>query len=317
MKDNAGNGYLLKLGDGSTWSFAASPATGRWVKKLGRIMRLKPDGTGSCDHCSRVFFVLKPSRDDAPSAPVDLVEVCLPGSGWEAYDFRSVRLWRHPSATDDICEIGGERKYVLDIVNMMKALQFIYLRTLERGGLPLHSALVERDGMGALAAGPGCAGKSTLCRRLPPPWHAHCDDKSLVVRNGQRGYLAHPLPTWSEYLDRRSRKTWDVERCVPLSALFFIAKAGVDRVVPIGQGEAAVLLYEAATDVCNPITRNLGAEETRELNRLIFENSCRLAAEIPAFILRVSLSGQFWVEMEKVLSKPFIEKQAGTCERLP
>jgi SynChlorMet cassette protein ScmC len=316
MKEKtAGNGYLLKLGDGSAWSFVASSATGRWVKKLGRIMRLKPDGTGSCNHCSRVFFILKHSGDDTPSAPVDLAEAGLPGSGWETYDFRSVRYWRHPSARDVICEIGGERKHVLDIVNMMTALQFIYLRTLERGGLPLHSALVERDGMGALAAGPGCAGKSTLCRRLPSPWRAHSDDKSLVICNGRRDYLAHPLPTWSEYLDRRSKKTWDVERCVPLSALFFIAKARADEVVPIGQGEAAVLLHEAATDVCNPITRNMGAGEVRELNKLIFENSCRLVAKIPAFILRVSLSGHFWVEMEKVLSKPTVKKQAGTCER--
>ena len=282
MEDKTvGNEYLLKLGDGSAWSFVANSDTGGWLKKLGRIMRLKSDGIDSCDHCSRVFFVLKHSGDDETSAPVKLLEEGLPGSGWETYDFRSVRYWCHPSARDVICEIGGERKHVLDIVNMMRVLQFIYLRVLERGGLPLHCALVEHDGMGALAAGPGCAGKSTLCRRLPPPWHAHCDDKSLVVRNGQRSYLAHPLPTWSEYLDRRSRKTWNVECCVALSALFFIAKARTDEVVPIGQGEASVLLYEAATDVCNPITRNLGTGEVRELNRLIFENSCRLAAEIP------------------------------------
>jgi SynChlorMet cassette protein ScmC len=316
MKETtAGKGYLLKLGDGSMWSFTASLATGRWLKKLGRIMRLKANGIDSCDHCSRVFFVLKSSGDDEPRAPVDLVEEGLRRSGWQSYDFRSVRLWHHPEATDVICEIGGKRKQVLDIVNMMRTLQFIYLRVLERGGLPLHSALVELSGMGAVVAGPGCGGKSTLCRRLPLPWHALCDDKSLIVRNGQRRYLAHPLPTWSEYLNRRSRKTWDVECCVPISALFFIAKAGADEVVHIGQGKAAVLLYEAATDVCNPITRNMGTGETRELNRLIFENSCRLAAEIPAFILRVSLSGQFWVEMEKVLSKLSIGKQAGTCER--
>jgi hypothetical protein len=34
---------------------------------------------------------------------------------------------------------------------------------------------------------------------------------------------------------------------------------------------------------------------------LLFNNACELAKAVPAYILRVSLEGRFWEEMEKVI----------------
>jgi len=202
---------------------------------------------------------------------------------------------------DVICEIENERNPELDIVRMWTSLYIIYLQVQESGGLPLHAALVERDGKGILLVGPGGSGKSTLCRRLPRPWCALSDDQALIVRDARKRYLAHPIPTWSDYLWQRSERRCNVEHHVLLAAIFFIKQAGCDKVIPIGEGEAAAFINYSSTEVSRPIWCDLDVEEKWTVKMKIFGNACKLARAVPAYILHAGLNSQFWDEMEKVL----------------
>ena len=188
-----------------------------------------------------------------------------------------------------------------DIQMMRMALQPIYQRSQDTGGLPLHAALVEQNGFGILLAAQGGIGKSTCCRRLRGPWRALCDDEALIVRDHKQGYLVHPFPTWSDYLLKRSKQTWNVQRYLPMSAIFFLEQSGADAVVPIGQGQASVLLYQSAMQVCSRNWMNLNRDGLSMLRKQLFENACDLVQRIPTFKLQVSLEGEFWEEMEKVL----------------
>ena len=76
----------------------------------------------------------------------------------------------------------------------------------------------------------------------------------------------------------------------------------MDEVLPMGQGQAALLAYQSAIQVCHRNLMNLNREQMRVHKRKLFENACDLTKLIPAFKLKVSLVGQFWKEMEKVLS---------------
>ena len=67
------------------------------------------------------------------------------------------------------------------------------------GGVLLHGALAERDGIGVILAAPGGTGKTTASERLPSPWQSLCDDVTLVVRDTKGNYCAHPWPTWSRF----------------------------------------------------------------------------------------------------------------------
>ncbi len=69
------------------------------------------------------------------------------------------------------------------------------------GGVLIHGALAELDGMGVILAAPGGTGKTTASNRLLAPWRSLCDDTTLVVRDAQGNYWAHPWPTWSCFLD--------------------------------------------------------------------------------------------------------------------
>jgi SynChlorMet cassette protein ScmC len=157
--------------------------------------------------------------------------------------------------------------------------------------------------MGVLLVGSADSGKSTCCRRLPSPWQALCDDETLITVRGQKEYRAHPFPTWSDCLRREPKRSWNVQKHVHLSAIFFLEQAPIDEALPIGEGRAAALIMRSATEVCHRGYQSLESSEKRGRQKELFTNACELARAVPAFTLRFSLTGRFWVEMERVLAK--------------
>ena len=114
--------------------------------------------------------------------------------------------------------------------------------------------------------------------------------------------MAHPFPTWSKSLFQRSEKTWDVEQHAPLSALFFLEQAERDEVLRIGTGQASVYITESSTQICRRDWRYLDKKEEVRRKTMLFDNACTLAKEVPSYILRVSLTGEFWKLIEEVVA---------------
>lgn len=299
-------GYRLNLGQSCRWLIIATPGTKLWVEKFATIMKLKEVGEERCSNrWPRAFFFRKHPQKagdgELANFTISKISADLPGSGWEVHDLQTLRFWSHQTVPDIICEIREEGSEELDIIRMWTSLYGICLPVPGSRALPLHAALIERDGQGVLLVGPGGSGKSTACRRLPHPWNALSDDQSLVVGDSDEKFLAHPFPTWGDYLLRRSKRRWDIQQYARLAAIFFIEQAPSDEVVPIGQERAAVTINHSSINGRRPILWNLSHEEEREFKMKVFEDSCQLARAIPAYILRISLNGQFWEEMEKVL----------------
>jgi len=170
-----------------------------------------------------------------------------------------------------------------------------------RGGVLIHGALAERDGMGVILAAPGGTGKTTASNRLPAPWRSLCDDTTLVVRDPQGNYWAHPWPTWSRFLNKGSGGTWDVQNAVPVKGIFFLAQAVEDRVERLGPGHAVSLLVECVGQASMSMASGLCKEELRALHLERFNNLCALARVVPAHVLHISLTGAFWQEIAQAL----------------
>jgi SynChlorMet cassette protein ScmC len=184
---------------------------------------------------------------------------------------------------------------------MRCSLHSIHQESIYRGGLPLHAALIELDGRGVLLAANSGTGKTTCCSRLPNHWKVLCDDESLIVLNQQRKYRVHPLPTWSDYIWKRAKGTWDTQYSVPFSGIFFLEQSEVDEAIPIEQWEAALLINGSAIQLCWKYLDRLDQEAQRELKKELLDNACAVANTIPAFRLRVSLQGQFWKNIEDAI----------------
>jgi SynChlorMet cassette protein ScmC len=294
--------YCLTLSDGYRWWLSGVDERVSWVDKLATIMELKESRLSGSP---KIIFSSKVASDSTMNRTSAFVTAKFSyrdaNSGLSISKPDSCRIWYHNNIPDVVCNVKNNESAEIEIINMWFALQPIYQRSMYRGGLPLHAGLVELDGQGILLAAPGDTGKSTCCHRLPDHWQPLSDDESLVVLDKNKRYRAHPFPTWSDYLLKRSEKTWNVQYSLPLSGVFFLEQSATDEAVSLGEGQAAVLMNESASQVCERFWRALTRKDQRPFREEIFNNACEMAKQIPAYRLRVSLHGRFWEKMEQAL----------------
>jgi SynChlorMet cassette protein ScmC len=274
----------LVLADGSRWEISAGDEeAAAIVSQLGCAMQLgvtpgasKPHHHG--DLC-RLFV-----RVDAHTSLADgYVPLASENDGVVVSILRTCDFWGDP------------------YINLVRLSLVIARQALARGGVLIHGALAERDGMGVILAASGGTGKTTASNRLPAPWRSLCDDTTLVVQDSQGNYWAHPWPTWSRFLDGGPGGTWDVQSAVPVKGIFLLVQAVEDRVERVGPGQAVSLLVECVRMASAFMAPDLFKEEVRALHLEQFNNLCALAKVVPAHMLHISLTGAFWQEMDKAL----------------
>ena len=276
--------HHLVLADGSHWEIAAGDeAAASIVSQLGCAMQLRvaagaiePAHRGNlCRLIVQVDAHMSVADGYFPLASeIDGVVVCIlsPCDQW-----------------------GGP------YISFLGLSQIFAREAQARGGVLLHGALAERDGMGVILAAPGGTGKTTASDRLPAPWRSLCDDTTLVVRDPQGNYWAHPWPSWSRFLDGGPGGTWHVQNAVPVKGIFFLAQAVEDRVERVGPGQAASLLVECVRQASTFIAPGLSKEELHALHLEQFDNLCAVVRIIPTHVLHLSLTGAFWQEIEQAL----------------
>lgn len=300
--------FSLHLANGREWLIRANDAeAARVVAALGRAMQLRP---GLPKPAGRELRVLV---SDSRIPPLNLrgpgPAICL----------------LPPPTDDNLLTIG------------MSQLAMIVAREAQaRGGLLVHGALAltptplhppdplpagegqgGRGGWseGIILAGPGNVGKSTASRRLPPPWRSLCDDTTLVVRDAQGQYWAHPWPTWSLFYDNGPGGNWETEAAVPLRALFFLNQSPDDRVEPLNPTQATALLLESVQQVSGAMFHYLPEDEVQAIRQEQLAAVNALTQTIPAYLLYLSLTGSFWCEIERALQEQ--KSQAPTQNQPP
>jgi SynChlorMet cassette protein ScmC len=293
--------YTLKLADGGCWGIESSEQTEPWAMKMARVMGMerggkRPDGTLLLE---QVGF--DPSVGWVPrwKPPVG-----YPAGGWRVRLFSpGLEIWQHPDIAEAVCGLEVSGSTLITAEQMRHSLLPLYEDAICRAGLPLHAALMEYEGKGILFAGRSGAGKTTACRRVPAPWMPLSDDTALVVQGGDGRYYAHSIPTWSAIRSGEENRTWGVGRSIPLAALFFIVQADTDEVVPVGGGTASVLIDMASMMVFRSVMPTGQRELSPQLRRMVFDNAASLVSSVPAYILRLSLTGHFWEKIEEVLNR--------------
>jgi hypothetical protein len=278
------NNILLALADGSRWEIAAGDEeAAAIVSQLECAMQLRMTAGASEPSYHGNLHRLLVSVDALTSAAD-----CSAPLPSENDGFASCVLRRY-NHSDGL------------YIQLMQ-LSLIIARNIQaRGGILIHGALAELDGMGVILAAPGGTGKTTASNRLPGPWRSLCDDTTLVVRDFQGNYRAHPWPTWSRFLDGGPGGTWDVQNAVPLQGIFFLSQAVENSMESVGPGHAVSLLVECAEQTSQLMARGMSIEKTRALHLERFNNLCALARIVPTHILHISLTGAFWQEIERVL----------------
>jgi SynChlorMet cassette protein ScmC len=290
--------HYLVLADGSRWAIAAGDeAAAAIVSQLGHAMQLDMNTGASKPHLhgelSRLFVQV-----DARSSVADCyVPLASKNDGAVICILSPCEHWGGP------------------YVNLVR-LSLIFAREAQtRGGVLIHGALAERDGIGVILPAGGGTGKTTASNRLPAPWRSLSDDATLVVRDSQGNYWAHPWPTWSRFQNGGPGGNWAVQNAVPVKGIFFLVQAIADRAKLVGQGQAVSLLVECVRQASTLMAPGLFEEELHAMHMERFNNLCALARVVPTYLLHISLTGAFWQEIEQALEQTHREDVRDTINR--
>ncbi len=297
--------FDLRLANGRQWQLVGTEGTEAWLENLASLMQLNPSQDAGVGKARIVFALMGPKRVrtiSSLSRKWEVDDLGLPQTGWRSRNMRGIRIRSHPQVEDVLCEIRPPVTREISIASMWLALDPIYRRAIELGGLPLHAGMLEKAGEAFILVAPGATGKSTCCRRPPSPWGSPCDDEVLVVVDNQGQFLAHPFPTWSDHLWGASPKTWVVEESYPVKGIFFLKRSDRDLALPVGQAEAAMLISGSAHQVLAKSVRGLSRYERKLLKKQVFDNACSLSKQIPAFVLQFTLTGEFWRQMDDAIA---------------
>jgi SynChlorMet cassette protein ScmC len=280
--------YKLELASGMRWEIGSSQNTASRLNEFTRILGLGHSNGGSD---RRLLFTR------GVTLPV------LPRTRWKTKKLRLIQFHYRVDKPEVICDLGSMYPSIIEVFKLQDALFPIYEEVQDSGGVPFHSALIERNGMGVVIAAPGGTGKTTCCNRIPRPWKVCCDDDSVIVKGEGGRYMVHPFPTWSRYAKGESPRKWKVERALPLKAIFFLERSDRrDEVFKITNYEAAVRASGMHSQMLDDVWSYLDVSEQHRVRAKFFSNAADLAGAVPSFVLRARIDGRFWEEMEKVLT---------------
>jgi len=304
--------YTVRLANGHSWAILPSEQTADWAGEFARLLGFSTK-RATVDALLKLMRISPmPGREHRPWW---VPPVGFPRDGWHVRLSPGLELWRHPMVKGAIAALDDCRDRAAVAMQMKYALYPFYENTILGGGLPLHAALIEEGGRGILLAGRSGVGKSTVSRRIPSPWMPLADDFALAVRDGQGLWHAHPLPTWSAFSSGGDAPMAPTCRSVPLAAVFCLVQSESDEVIDPGRGAASVMIDEAAMMVLRTIEASNEPVQGSPMRRRIFENAAALAASVPCYMLRLSLTGRFWEKIEEVLGQEQEQPREGRhCE---
>jgi SynChlorMet cassette protein ScmC len=297
--------FHLKLADGSRWKISGGDVRGAAIVSiLGRAMELREAGSLSLPPFATISLS-EAAASTRPFSGTGYRLLVLVDSDEEEALYPIINV--PPQSVESgsvVCRLypyaGEDGLYA----QLLQLSLIVVRRSQIRGGVLLHGALAARDGAAAILAAPGGRGKTTASKRLGSPWYSLSDDATLVVRDALGTYRAHPWPTWSRFVGKGREGSWKTQCSFPLEGIFFLDQDVDDRIERVGPGRAVSMLVESAAQVSSLMKKGLSQKDKRSLHMEWFENLCNLARAVPSYILKASLTGAFWREIEKVVPRP-------------
>lgn len=293
---------LLQFLPGAPFRFMAASDSEGLLLRMAHVMGLET--IKETDAPRIVFTRCDPSCKDCVILATGSIQQPFLEQGsalWQAVELPYMRMWRNAEVPDIICQLRHWDDVISDLARIKGALNPVYLNLVRLGGFPIHGALIQYKDKGIILAGYGGTGKTTACSRLTHPFFPLSDDETVIVPEGDLFY-AHPMPTWSGYQNNRPVKTTCVRQKLPLKAVFFLKQSKEDRVGPMGTGEAAVRLHQSSSETLATYRFFSKPECVVDApKKILFETACKIAKQVPAYTLHLSLTGRFWENLAKVL----------------
>jgi len=278
--------YFLNLADRSSWEIFGCNAYGRRLA-AGLAAAMELDAL--------------PARTHSPRARIPQAEnrsLLIRGQELPA-------LWKRLPQEKNrrvVCNVGPVGVGDIFAVHLLNISQLLASYCEAKGGLLLHAALVCKEKSGIVLLGESGSGKTTASRRIPPPWRSCCDDYTLIVRDANGLYWAHPWPTWSLFFQQGPGGSWPTREALPLRAIFLLQPAADEGWIAMSNSQKIEAVLAAVEQATWSTIMNLEKKQRRSIRMHRLQNSIALAKAVPGYHLRLTLNGKFWEAMEKALA---------------
>ncbi len=282
--------YLISFSPRHTWTLTADPEVSDWMHHFGSIMGLANTDTRTGSHIS----IIPASR--------------YFGEGFELNKGRMIQNYYgkylfYPDTRDIVVSLSPEAMHDSKARSMsFKTLTIALTYSMQnQGAILLHAATLVRDNEAVLVAASSGGGKSTTASRLPSPWQAP-GDECCIVLPGDGDYYVFALPTWSQVLeDTERKKIWNTQKSYKLKAFCILVQDNYDGMERIGIAQS----ISAITGSARQATYIQLDKSGKDLNQNFFSGCFRIAErmiqDVPIYILRTTLTGRFWEEIEREL----------------
>ena len=290
--------YQLQLSSEVQWLIGNTQGCAEWTNEFCKVLEL----SRSVNSASIPKFIFTTDSEQITEHPI-FQRSGFPKLTWTNYKYFGSRIWYNNHTFDLFCQITEPETFDDKIYSMWAVVHAVYRRAVQIGGTPLHAAISEQDGKGIVFAAPGGGGKSTTSKRLSENFQLHGDDEVLVLPDDSESFIAHPFPTWSNFLYKRPKVSWKVEKKIPLKAAFFIEKADKEEIIPLKSHEASALFNQSIRQIMMRGWHLSGPDTKSRLIKECFGIAVDLAKSIPAFKIRLTLEGSFEDTLEKVLKE--------------
>jgi len=236
--------YHVQLSPDVQWSIGNTIDCAEWTNEFCKVLEL-PQHENS-ESIPKLIFTT--DSEHFLEHPI-FQRSGFPELSWTNYKYFGSRIWYNNHTPDLFCQITKPETFDDKIYSMWAVVHAVYRRAVQIGGTPLHAAISEQDGKGIVFAAPGGGGKSTTSKRLSENFNLHGDDEVLVLPDGSGSFIAHPFPTWSNFMYKRPKVSWNVEKMIPLKAAFFVEKADREEIIPLKSHEASALFNQSIRQI--------------------------------------------------------------------
>jgi len=283
--------YEISFSPRFTWALTADPECRDWVDHFGSVMGLSKNRLSPSKPRIQVGPESTTLVHNQEGTRIRRIENYYARYTYFPEELKVAVTLLEQSGDDPKSRTFSFKTLVITLTALMQ----------QQGAIFLHAAtLVKNDDAVLIAASSG-GGKSTTASRVPPPWHAPGDECCIVLRDSD-GYVVHVIPTWSAVADDSHRSLrWDTKKPYRLRAFCVLMQDTKDEICRIGPAQSIAAITSSARQAASIQLDRSG----KEMNQLYF-SECYRSAEamsrtIPSYILRTTLTGQFWKILEDEL----------------
>ncbi len=186
--------------------------------------------------------------------------------------------------------------------NINRLLRAMVMRNELQGGFLIHGIMLQhkQEDRAIIYAGDSGVGKTTAAQKMPSDqWQRCSDDVTLVVRDNQGLYYAHPWSGSKSYMQPELR--YGAEKGVLLMGVFFLKQHSEVQIETAKKIESIAVLQRLVNEHAALPDPSIDPKRVGEMRKNRLVNLVSFSRSVPIYNLYLNKTDPFWRDIEALL----------------